>query len=52
VKIRSARWKKKSKAKTKDFSRKGKQRQWDDLDSQEGYETVEEEIAVDEELEN
>jgi len=47
--IRSA-GKKKSKAKTKDFSKKTELRQWDDLDDQEGYVTVEEEIAVDEEI--
>ncbi len=48
--IRSA-GKKKSKAKSQGFSKKAELRQWDDLDSQEGYETVEEEIAVDEEIE-
>ena len=42
--------KKKSKAKTKDFSRKAQLRDWDEED-QEGYITVEEDIAVDEEIE-
>ncbi len=43
--------KKKSKAKTKDFSKKAELRQWDELDDQEGYVIVEEEIAVDKEIE-
>ncbi len=42
--------KKKSKAKTKDFSRKAELRDWDEED-QEGYVTIEEDIAVDKEIE-
>jgi len=41
--------KRKSKAKTKDFSKKAQLRDWDDID-QEGYIT-EEDITVDEEIE-